>query len=120
MTAVLDQVKAAALTGAGINLLVTDALVGREVPAPKFAEAYVASAREQANEALTGFRGRTEAPALKAIGRLPEPIADAMITGRTAAWDRLGIDAPAPAKKAAPAKAKKTAGKAAPKAKADK
>ncbi len=109
MTAVIDQVKSAALTGAGINLLVTDALVGREVPAPKFAEAYVASAREQANEALTGFRGRTEAPALKAIGRLPEPIADAMITGRTAAWDRLGIDAPAPAK---PAKATKSASKA--------
>jgi hypothetical protein len=112
MTAVIDQVKAAALTGAGINLLVTDALVGREVPAPKFAEAYVASAREQANEALTGLRGRTEAPALKAIGRLPEPIADAMITGRTAAWDRLGIDAPAPTKKTAPAKATKSAGKA--------
>ena len=98
MSAVIDQVKAAALTGAGINLLVTDAIIGREVPAPKFAKAYVASAREQGNEALTGFRGRIEAPTLKAIGRFPEPIADAMITGRGAAWDRLGIDAPTPKK----------------------
>ena len=112
MTAVIDQVKTAALTGAGINILVTDAIVGREVPAPKFAQAYIASAREQGNEALTDLRGRTEAPALKVIGRLPETIADAMITGRTAAWDRLGIDAPAPAKKAA--------AKSAPKAKAAK
>lgn len=113
MSTVIHQVKAAALTGAGINLLVTDAIVGREIPTPKFVKAYVTSAREQGNEALTSFRGRTETPALKAIGRLPEPIADAMITGRGAAWDRLGIDAPAPktvaAKKVAPkAKATKT------------
>ena len=101
MSTVINQVKAAALTGAGINLLVTDAIIGRKVPAPKFAEAYVASAREQGNEALNGFRGRIEAPTLKAIGRFPEPIADAMITGRTAAWDRLGIDAPTPKKAAA-------------------
>ena len=103
MTRVIDHVKAAALTGAGINLLVTDAIIGREISAPKFAEAYVASAREQGNEALIGFRGRTETPTLKVIGRFPEPIADAMITGRSAAWDRLGIDAPAPKKPAAKA-----------------
>ena len=35
MTAVLNQVKNVAYTGVGVNLVVTDAIIGREVPAPK-------------------------------------------------------------------------------------
>ena len=35
MTAVLDQVKNVAYTGLGVNLVVTDAIVGRDIPAPK-------------------------------------------------------------------------------------
>ncbi|MEM8706678.1 MAG: hypothetical protein AAGE98_09495 [Actinomycetota bacterium] len=104
MTAVLDQVKNVAYTGVGVNLIVTDAIVGREVPAPKAVAEHAATARTKGTEVLTDLRGRTEPLAAKVAERLPEQVADAVQTGRKAAWDFIGIDAPKaakPAKKAA-------------------
>lgn len=104
MTAVLDQVKNAAYTSVGVNLLVTDAIVGREIKAPEAVAEHAATARSQATDALTELRGRTEPLAAKVAERLPEPVGDAIQTGRRAAWDFIGIDAPKaakPAKKAA-------------------
>ncbi len=117
MPAVLDQAKSAAYTGVGMNLLVTDAIVGREVPTPKFVGDHASIARNKATEALTGFRGRTEPRAIELADKLPEPIADAVTTGRTAVWDFIGIDAPKAAKKAAASKSGAT--KAAKKAPAE-
>ena len=54
MTAVLDQVKNVAYTGVGVNLVVTDAIIGREVPAPKAVTEHAATARAKGTEALTG------------------------------------------------------------------
>ena len=112
MTAVIDQVKNAAYTSVGVNLLVTDAIVGREVPAPKQLAEHAATARSQATEALTEWRGRTEPIAAKVAERLPEQVADAMMTGRNKGWEFIGIEAP----KAAAPKAKKAAAKKAEKA----
>ncbi len=105
MPAVLDQVKSAAYTSAGVNLLVSDAILGREIPTPKFVGEHAEVARTKATEALTELRGRTEPRAIKFVGNLPDPVADVVATGRTAAWDFIGIDAPKPAKKAAAKKA---------------
>lgn len=111
MTAVLDQVKDAAYAAVGVNLLVTDAIVGREVPTPDFAEEHTAIARKQATEALTDFRARTEPRAVEFEGRFPEQVADVMATNRVKAWDFIGIDAPK-AKTASKAKtAKKSTAK---------
>jgi len=108
MTTVIEQVKHAAYTSVGVNLLVTDAIVGREVRTPKQFAEQAATARSQATDALTEFRGRTEPIAAKVAERLPEPVADAVHTGRKAAWDFIGIAAPeAPAEAAKKATAKK-------------
>ncbi len=114
MTAVLDQVKDVAYAAVGVNLLVTDAIVGRELPTPEFVVEHSAIARKQATEALTDFRARTEPQAMKFEGRFPEQVADVMATNRSKAWSFIGINAP---------KAKSTtkaAPKAAPKASAKK
>ncbi len=94
MPAVIEQVKNAAYTSVGVNLLVTDAVVGHEVTTPDFIEEHTTLARERATKALTGLRARTEGPATKFAGRLPEPVADVITSGRTRAWDFIGIDAP--------------------------
>ncbi len=112
MTAVLDQVKNVAYTGVGVNLVVTDAIIGREVPAPKAVTEHAATARAKGTEALTDLRGRTEPVATKVAERLPEPVGDAIQTGRKAAWNFIGIEAPK-AEKAAKKTAKKTTKKAA-------
>jgi len=121
MTAVLDQVKDVAYAAVGVNLLVTDAIVGRELPTPEFVVEHTATARKQAAEALTDFRARTEPQAVKFEGRFPEQVAEVMATNRVKAWDFIGIDAPkakvakkAPAAKSTATKkttAKKTAAK---------
>ncbi len=107
MTAVLNQVKNVAYAGVGVNLVVTDAIIGREVPAPKAVTEHAATARAKGTEALNDLRGRTEPLAAKVVERLPEQVAGAVETGRKAAWDFLGIDAP----KAAAPTATKTAAK---------
>ena len=109
MTAVMDQVKDAAYATVGVNLLVTDAIVGREVPAPEFAVEHTAIARKQATEALTEFRARTEPRVVEFEGRFPEQVADVMASNRVKAWEFIGI--------AAPKAAKAAASQAAPKAK---
>jgi hypothetical protein len=116
MTAVLDQVKDAAYTAVGVNLLITDAIVGREVPTPEFVEEHTTLARKHATEALTEFRARTEPRAAEFEGRFPEQVAGRLATNRVKAWDFIGIDAP----KAAPAEKAATATKAAPKRKTTK
>jgi len=105
MTAVLDQVKNVAYASVGVNLLVTDAIVGREVTTPAIAEEHTTLARKQATEALTEFRARTEPRAVKFEARFPEQVASVMATRRTKAWDFIGIDAPKAVK--APQAAKK-------------
>ncbi|MGA0239069.1 MAG: hypothetical protein ACO3PD_11785 [Acidimicrobiales bacterium] len=122
MPTVIDQVKSAAYTSVGLNLLLTDAVVGREVATPKQFADRASIARTQAADALTDLRGRTEPVVAKITDRLPEQIGDAVQTGRNAVWNFIGIEAPAqapvpapaakaPAKKAANKAAKKTAAK---------
>ena len=110
MTAVLDQVKNAAYTSVGVNLLVTDAIVGREVPAPEFVGEHASIARKHATEALTDFRARTEPRINEFVGRLPEQVAERVSTNRAKAWDFIGIEAPKAksSKKASNAKSSKT------------
>jgi len=95
MTAVLEQVKTAAYASVGVNLLVTDAIVGHEVKAPKAVAEHAQIARDKATEALTDLRGRTEPLAAKFVSNLPEQVADVVTNRRTAAWDFIGIEAPA-------------------------
>jgi len=127
MPTVIDQVKSAAYTSVGLNLLLTDAVVGREVATPKQFADRASIARTQAADALTDLRGRTEPVVAKITDRLPEQIGDAVQTGRNAVWNFIGIEAPAqtpapapaakapaakaPAKKATNKAAKKTAAK---------
>jgi hypothetical protein len=115
MTAVLDQVKDVTYTTVGVNLLLTDAIVGHELSAPEFIEEHATLARKQATEALTGFRARTESRAADFEGRFPEQVAGRLAANRVRAWEFIGIDAP----KAAAA-AEKTSAKAAGKSKSTK
>ena len=98
MTAVLDQAKSAAYTTVGVNLVVTDALVGRTVPTPEFAQTHAKQARKQGKKALKDLRARTEPRAIELEGRLPEPVGERLATGRVKAWDFIGISAPKGAK----------------------
>ena len=79
MPAVLDRLKSTVYTSVGINLLIADAIVGREVATPKFATDGDITARQQATDALTGFRSRTAPTTEKLIGKLrtrfPTPLA---------------------------------------------
>jgi hypothetical protein len=129
MNSVLEQVKTAAYTSVGVNLLVSDAVtenvreqadkalrrlgpVGERatvlvasanVPTPDFLVPYFTTARKQATEALVEFRSRVEPRAAELEARLPEPLKAAASNGRHAAWEFLGIDAPKSAAKAATA-----------------
>lgn len=118
MTAVLDQVKNVAYASVGVNILVTDAIVGHEITTPDFAEEHTALARKQATEALTDLRARTEPQVQKFEARFPEQVATVMESNRTKAWDFIGISAPKAAKVVTPkvATPKATAPKAASKA----
>jgi hypothetical protein len=140
MNAVLEQVKNAAYTSVGVNLLVTDAVtdnvreqadkalrrlgpVGERatvlvastsVPTPDFLAPHLQTARQQATEALVELRTRLEPRAVELESRLPKPLKNAARTSRHAAWDFLGIEAPKPAAKTSAApKAARPAKKAA-------
>ncbi len=101
MTETLDKVKSslrtAAYATAGIPLLVSDAIAGREVPTPDFAAEHVQSARKQAGTALTSLRHHTEPRTDDLVAKLPDRAAEAITKGRIAVWDRLGIEPPAEA-----------------------
>ncbi len=94
MPAVLDRLKSTVYTSVGINLLIADAIVGREVATPKFATDGDITARQQATDALTGFRSRTAPTTEKLIGKLPDSISDTVGKRQRAVWNRLGIDEP--------------------------
>ena len=100
MSEVLDQVKTAAYASVGVNLLVTDAIVGRELPAPDFIEEHATLARKHATQALTDFRAFTEPHAIRLTEQLPSSVADAITDNRNKAWDFSGIEAPSVAAKA--------------------
>lgn len=136
MAAVLDQMKDAAYTSVGVNLLVSDAVVsnvrknreellGRlgepgervekflnenEFSTPEFLEEHATKAREAATESLTDLRERLSPRTDQLVDRLPDRVGEAVVTSREQVWDFLGIDAPKP--KAAPRAASKTAPKA--------
>ena len=133
MSEVLEQVKSAAYASVGVNLLVTDAIVGREVPAPDFIEEHTALARKHATKALTDFRAFSEPHAIRLTEQLPTAFAEAITDNRNKAWEFIGIEAPEVTAKAAtttksttakvkkPATGTKTAAKASrPAAKASK
>ncbi len=144
MPAVLDQMKDAAYTSVGVNLLVTDAVVdnvrknrsellGRlgdtgervekflednELTTPHFLEDYAAKAREAATESLTDLRARIAPRADELVDHLPERVGEAVNSSREQMWDFIGIKAPkAPAAKT-PARATTSKTKKASKAKA--
>ncbi len=99
MSEVLEQVKSAAYASVGVNLLVTDAIVGRELPAPDFIEEHATLARKHATKALTDFRAFAEPRTLKLTEQLPSQIAEAITENRNKAWEFIGIEAPEAAKK---------------------
>ena len=101
MSEVLEQVKSAAYTSVGVNLLVTDAIVGRELPAPEFIEEHATLARKHATKALKDFRAFAEPRAIRLTEQLPSRVAEAITDNRNKAWDFIGIEAPAVATKAA-------------------
>ena len=112
MSEVLEQVKTVAYASVGVNLIVTDAIVGREVPTPEFIEEHAALAREHATKALTDFRAFTEPHAVRLTEQLPSSVAEAITDNRNKAWDFIGIEAPsvdAKATKRQTAKVKKPA-----------
>ncbi|MCY3851448.1 MAG: hypothetical protein OXF75_11725 [Acidimicrobiaceae bacterium] len=94
MSEVLEQVKTAAYASVGVNLLVTDAIAGREVPAPDFIEEHATLARKHATNALTDFRAFTEPHAVRLTEQLPSPVAEALTDNRNKAWGFIGIEAP--------------------------
>ena len=94
MSEVLEQVKAAAYTSVGINLLVTDAIVGRELPAPDFIEEHTTLARKHATKALTEFRAFSEPHAVRLTEQLPSQFAEAITDNRNKAWEFIGIETP--------------------------
>lgn len=95
MSEVLEQVKSAAYASVGVNLLVTDAIVGRELPAPDFIEEHATLARKHATQVLTDFRAFTEPHAIRLTEQLPSSVADAITDNRNKAWEFIGIAAPA-------------------------
>ena len=99
MSEVLEQVKSAAYASVGVNLLVTDAIVGRELPAPEFIEEHATLARKHATKALKDFRAFSEPRAVKLTEQLPSRVAEAITDNRNKAWDFIGIEAPAVATK---------------------
>ncbi len=94
MSEVLEQVKSAAYASVGVNLLVTDAIIGREVPAPDFIEEHAKLARKHATKALKDFRAFTEPHAVRLGEQLPSRVAEVVIDNRHKAWDFIGIEAP--------------------------
>jgi hypothetical protein len=138
----VENVKKAAYTAAGVNLVVADAVVrttkdgtasvtravdevlerirtgadeARERVARLGDEAD--KARTMGNDFLTDVRGRTEPTAAKLQARLPEPVAARYGEGRSRAWELIGVDAPGKAAKTKKGdKAKKDKAKKAAKA----
>lgn len=100
MSEVLNQVKSAAYASVGVNLLVTDAIVGRRLPAPDFIEEHATLAREHATKALKDLRAFTEPHAIRLTEQLPSSVAGAFADNRNKAWDFIGIEAPAVAAEA--------------------
>ncbi len=94
MSEVLEQVKTAAYASVGVNLLVTDAIAGREVPTPDFIEEHATLARKHATKALKEFRAFTEPRAAKLSEQLPSRVAELISDNRNKAWDFIGIEAP--------------------------
>ncbi len=94
MSEVLEQVKSAAYASVGVNLLVTDAIVGREVSTPDFIEEHATLARKHATRALKEFRAFTEPRAAKLSEQLPSRVAEVISDNRNKAWDFIGIEAP--------------------------
>ncbi|MDE0066383.1 MAG: hypothetical protein OXN44_05860 [Acidimicrobiaceae bacterium] len=109
MSEVLEQVKSAAYASVGVNLLVTDAIVGREVPAPDFIEEHATLARKHATKALTDFRALTEPHAIRLTGQLPSSVAEKLTDNRNKAWEFIGIEAPSAAAKTTKANKRQTA-----------
>ena len=94
MSEVLEQVKSAAYASVGVNLLVTDAIAGREVSTPDFIEEHATLARKHATKALKEFRAFTEPRAAKLSEQLPSRVAEVISDNRNKAWDFIGIEAP--------------------------
>lgn len=94
MSEVLEQVKSAAYASVGVNLLVTDAIAGREISTPDFIEEHATLARKHATKALKEFRAFTEPRAAKLSEQLPSRVAEVIIDNRNKAWDFIGIEAP--------------------------
>lgn len=94
MPQVPEQVKAAAYASVGVNLLVTDAIVGREVPTPDFIEEHATLARKHAAKALKEFRAFSEPRAARLGEQLPPRVAEMFTDNRNKVWDFIGVEAP--------------------------
>lgn len=94
MDKLLHHLKSAAYTSVGVNLLITDAIVGREVPTPDFLEDYATKARSHATSALTDCRAYTEPRTHKLSQRFSDKTASKINCGYKKAWDFVGIKSP--------------------------
>ncbi len=89
-----ERLETAGYTGAGVNLLVTEAVLGREVHLPGKLDARAEIARQHARDTLTDLRARTEPVAERLAERLPEKVAEVVTTRSRAVWERLGVPTP--------------------------
>ncbi len=94
MDKLLHHLKSAAYTSVGVNLLITDAIVGREVPTPDFLEDHATKARSHATTALTDCRAYTEPRTHKLSQRFSDKTADKINCGINKTWDFIGIKSP--------------------------
>jgi len=133
MTAVIDQVKNAAYTSVGVNLIISDAVANRireqrpefaerieeraekllsSIKVPDFVDEQAEIARRHGAEALIKFHEGNQARAAKLEERLPARLSEVVNERRDAAWNFLNVEAPAPKASSKKASSKKAAKKA--------
>ena len=145
MSTVVDQVKDFTYTSVGVNLVVADAVTAEvrkqrthafdrlgsmgeranellddiELETPESLEPHAKKARKQGKAALKDFRAWADPRAVKLEDRLPEPVAERVVSGRKQTWDFLGVKPKTTRKKTSAKKrsTKKTASKKAASAK---
>ncbi|RMH72754.1 MAG: hypothetical protein D6683_13795 [Actinomyces sp.] len=89
-----ERLETAGYTGAGVNLLVTEAVLGREVHLPGKLDERAEIARQHARDTLSDLRARTEPVTDRLVERLPDKVAETVAARRRALWERLGVPAP--------------------------
>lgn len=96
MAKAVDKAKSVAYASLGVPLLIVDAIAGRKIGTPDRVNDHANSARDHATKSLTKFRAVSEPHAAKLTGKLPDKVASTISSNCKKAWNRMGIDDPAP------------------------